>query len=67
MEVVAQENVIGSVNAGQLVREYKRLSEADRAEVDRWVRFAAFAGCNHRGFDVACPPPSEVDKSEILI
>ena len=67
MEVVAEENFLGSVNAAQLLREYRRLGEADRAEVDGWVRFAAFAGCNHRRFDVACPPPSDVDKSEILI
>ena len=67
MAVVAQENFMGSANAGQLLREYKRLGETDRAAVDGWVRFAAFAGCNHRRFDVACPPPSDVDKSEILI
>ena len=67
MAIMAEESFIGNFNAGQLVREYNRLSGAERAEVDGWVRFAAFAGCNHRRFDVACPPPSDVDKSEILI
>lgn len=58
MAHVAQPSFIGYVNVRQFPREYKRLSEADKAVVDGWVRFGTFAGCNYQKFNLACPVPT---------